>query len=237
MGETTLICLPFAGAGAAFFRPWQRQAPQGLRILPVQLPGREERFVEPPHTDAAQATDEACALVTGHLAAGAPVAVFGHSMGAVLAYELAHRLEAAAGVRLERLFVSGSPGPWSGRTEWVGDLPEEQFLAKVRVIAGYAHAALDDPEMRELLLPTLRADVRLHESYRPTSDRRLRTPISALRGRQDGLVSAAQITQWAEATAGGLRTSELDGGHMYLTEQPGQLLDLIAAELRTVEVG
>jgi surfactin synthase thioesterase subunit len=170
--ETHLVCLPFAGAGASFFTPWQDRAPEGLHVLPVRLPGREERFVEEPYTDAVRAAAEAHTQVTRQLPEGARVAVFGHSLGAVLGFERAYRLEAEPGVRLDALVVSGAPGPWSGRADRASGLPDAEFLARVRTFAGYAHPALEHPEMRELLLPLLRADVRMHETYRA----RLRPP-------------------------------------------------------------
>ncbi|WP_443062735.1 thioesterase II family protein [Streptomyces sp. NBC_00390] len=231
--RTVLVLVPFAGAGASFFKPWQAHAPQGIQVLPVQLPGREERFTEPAYTDAAAAADEVYARLSGELRGGARVAVFGHSMGAVLGFELAHRLEADAGVRFERLVVSGAPGPWTGRTEHAHALSDDDFLARVRVFAGYAHPALENAEMRELLLPTLRADVRLHETYAPSTDRLLSVPVTSLRGRDDELVSAFQAAQWSVATTGKLTTPELPGGHMYLTENAATVLELIAAELGT----
>ncbi|MFB7306122.1 thioesterase II family protein [Streptomyces sp. NPDC056192] len=232
MEETVLICLPFAGAGASFFTPWQGQAPAGLTILPVQLPGREKRFAEPAYTSAAEAVDDAYAQVTAALGgSGRRVAVFGHSMGAVLAYELAHRLEREPGIRLEALFVSGSPGPWTARTDRAGGLPEDEFVARVKIFAGYAHPALENPEMRELLLPSLRADVQLHESYRPASERLLTVRVVSVRGRTDALVGAAGAAEWGRATSGKLTVAELDGGHMYLADRPGALLELIATEL------
>ncbi|MGW6896993.1 thioesterase II family protein [Streptomyces sp. NPDC054919] len=232
MEETVLICLPFAGAGASFFTPWQGRAPVGLTILPVQLPGREKRFAEPAYTSAAEAVDDAYAQVTSALrGTDRRVAVFGHSMGAVLAYELAHRLEREPGIRLEALFVSGSPGPWTDRTDRAGGMPADEFVARVKSFAGYAHPALEDPEMRELLLPSLRADVQLHESYRPASERPLTVRVVSVRGRTDTLVGAAGAAEWGWATSGKLTVAELDGGHMYLADRPGALLELIATEL------
>ncbi|MFF0285054.1 thioesterase II family protein [Streptomyces sp. NPDC005262] len=232
MEETVLICLPFAGAGASFFTPWQGQAPAGLTILPVQLPGREKRFAEPAYASAAEAVDDAYAQVTAVLGGtGRRAAVFGHSMGAVLAYELAHRLEREPGIRLEALFVSGSAGPWTARSDRAGGLPENEFVARVRSFAGYAHPALENPEMRELLLPSLRADVQLHESYRPASERPLAVRVVSVRGRTDTLVGAAGAAEWGSATNGKLTVAELDGGHMYLADRPGALLELIATEL------
>lgn len=234
--ETVLICLPFAGAGPSFFTPWQKLAPEGLRILPVSLPGREKRFPEPAHTSAAPAVDDAYAQVTAALGGqdgGGPVVLFGHSMGAVLAYELAHRIERAGGaVRLAALVVSGAPGPWTPRTDRADGLPDEEFAARVRAFAGYDHPALANPEMRELLLPALRADVRLHETYVPSTDRPLGVPVISVRGREDTLVGPAEAAEWGRATTGKLTVAEPAGGHMYLTERPGELLELVAAEVR-----
>ncbi|MCA1274793.1 alpha/beta fold hydrolase, partial [Streptomyces sp. 7G] len=195
--DTVLICLPFAGAGPSFFTPWQKLAPEGLRILPVSLPGREKRFPEPAYDAAAPAVDDAYAQVTAALGGadgdggGSPVVLFGHSMGAVLAYELAHRIERAGGpLRLAALVVSGAPGPWTPRTDRADGLPDEEFAAGGGAFAGYDHPALADPEMRELLLPALRADVRLHETYVPSTDSPLSVPVISVRGREDTLVGA-----------------------------------------------
>ncbi|MBW3704969.1 thioesterase [Streptomyces griseus] len=236
--ETVLICLPFAGAGPSFFTPWQKLAPEGLRILPVSLPGREKRFPEPAHTSAAPAVDDAYAQVVAALgggdgSGGGPVVLFGHSMGAVLAYELAHRIERSGGpVRLAALVVSGAPGPWTPRTDRAHGLPDEEFATRVRAFAGYDHPALADPEMRELLLPTLRADVRLHETYAPSTDRPLGVPVISVRGREDTLVGAAEAAEWGRATTGKLTVAEPAGGHMYLTQRPGELLELVASGVR-----
>ncbi|MFF3531067.1 thioesterase II family protein [Streptomyces rubiginosohelvolus] len=237
--DTVLICLPFAGAGPSFFTPWQKLAPEGLRILPVSLPGREKRFPEPAYDAAAPAVDDAYAQVTAALGGadgdegGSPVVLFGHSMGAVLAYELAHRIERAGGpVRLAALVVSGAPGPWTPRADRADGLPDEEFAARVRAFAGYDHPALADPEMRELLLPALRADVRLHEMYVPSTDSPLSAPVISVRGREDTLVGATEAAEWGRATTAKLTVAEPAGGHMYLAERPGELLELVAAEVR-----
>jgi surfactin synthase thioesterase subunit len=235
MPTTHLICLPFAGSGASFFKEWQSIAPEGLRIVPVQLPGREERFIDAPHTEVARAVEEIHTTVLDQLADAERVALFGHSLGAVLAYELTHQLCASRAVPPSRLFVSGSPGPWNGREHRATGLDDEAFLAQVRAFAGYDHPALAHPEMRALLLPMLRADVQMHENYRPASDKPLDVAITALRGSGDELVDAEQTAQWREATTAEFRTAELDGGHMYLADDAEALLRLIAAELGTAD--
>ena len=193
MPPTVLVCLPFAGAGASFFRGWRSDA---LRVLPVQLAGREERFTETPSTDVAQAVDDALPRVLERIEGGERVALFGHSMGAVLAFEFARRISAVDDVPLARLFVSGAPGPWSHREHRATGLDDEGFLAQVELFSGYSHPALDDPELRALLLPTLRADVEMHENYRPSPGDPLTAPITTMRGRADTLVSAEQVAEW-----------------------------------------
>lgn len=231
MQETFLICLPFAGAGASFFRSWQSRAPEGLSVVAVQLPGREERLAELAHTETARAVEEVFHQVAERVDGACRVALFGHSLGAVLAYELAHRLVEAQGFRELHLFVSGSPSPSRGRADFASGLSDDEFLARVRSFAGYSHPALDDPEMRELLLPVLRADVEMHEGYSPSSSKPLPIPVTSLRGADDELVCAAEAARWAEATTGRFATVELAGGHMYLADQADALLQLINAGL------
>src|SRR5258706_11576916 len=101
MSQPTLVCLPFDGAGASFYRPWSSDAYRSrLRIVPLQLPGRERRVDEPPHRDVHAAVDELAADLPDALEGATRVALFGHSLGAVLAYELAHRVTAMGGIEL-----------------------------------------------------------------------------------------------------------------------------------------
>lgn len=221
----SLVCLPFAGAGASFFNDWVSLA-RPLTIVAPQLPGREKRFLEEPCRDVAEA-------ITGILpdvlekVSGSRVIVFGHSLGAVLAYELAHRLVNASNVQLEHLVVSGSPGPWTPRANRATGLEDQAFLDQVRQFAGYDHPALGDPELCEMLLPTLRADVEMHEAYYPPEDRLLDIPITVVRGSHDELVSREEAAQWQGATSLPLSSMEIAGGHMYLTEVPEKLLHMI----------
>ncbi|WP_405981989.1 thioesterase II family protein [Streptomyces sp. NBC_00158] len=227
--STSLVCLPFAGGGAGFYRAWPKHRLAGTSIVPLQLPGREERFGEQPHTDVQTAARDLVRSLEGR--AEGRIALFGHSLGAVLAFEVARELEARGAVELCHLFVSGSPGPWTGRSERATGLGDDDFVEQVARFAGYRHPALDDPTLREVLLPTLRADTEMHEDYKPSSADPLMVPITALRGTDDTLVSKEGAAQWAAATRGDFGYLELPGGHMYLADAPEQLLDTMGRVL------
>jgi surfactin synthase thioesterase subunit len=130
-------------------------------------------------------------------------------------------------VELVRFFASGSHPPQVPRPGRAAGLPDAEFLARVQEFAGFRDEALDDPELLELVLPALRADVEMHEAYRPSTQRPLPVPITAVRGRDDLLVSAAEAAGWAGATTAGFDLVELPGGHMYLTGSAEPLLELL----------
>ncbi|MEV7190128.1 alpha/beta fold hydrolase [Kitasatospora sp. NPDC093102] len=227
--RTALVCVPFAGAGPSFFHPWRALSAGRWRVVPVELPGRERRILETPYRNAVEAARNCVDALVADLDEGERVVLFGHSLGAVLAYEFAHLL-GARGVHVERLVVSGSPGPRTQRERRATGLPEEEFLARVEEFAGFRHEALDHPEMRELILPVLRADCEMHENYVPSTDEPLSVPVCSLRGGSDGLVGAEQAQEWRKATTGGFSYRELPGDHMYLVDSGREVLELIEAE-------
>ncbi|MGW3645394.1 thioesterase II family protein [Streptomyces sp. NPDC000878] len=228
---TKLICLPYAGAGASFYRPWTALAGDALEIVPLQLPGRERLIDEEPYRDAHQAVDGLLTQLREQLGGGDghQVALFGHSLGAVLAYELAHRLVEEPGVELRHVFVSGSPEPARGRERRATGLSDEEFLARVGDFAGYHHPALDDPEMREMILPALRADVEMHESYEPSTDSPLDAPVTVVRGEDDDLVGYDDAESWSKVAGRDFEHVEVPGGHMYLTDAAPALVRLVVS--------
>jgi surfactin synthase thioesterase subunit len=218
-----LVCLPFAGAGASFFYPWNKKTGKEIEIVAIQLPGREWRVDEEPYRDVNTAVDDLFPEIAEELEGG-PVMLFGHSLGAVLAYELAHRFSTAPGFDVARLIVSGSPGPWTRRARRATGLPDGDFLDRVREFAQYNAEAMQDPEVRKLVLPTLRADVVMHEEYVSGSSDPLPAPITSLRGHDDQLVTAGHAAEWAKATNREFELIELPGSHMYITQGADDIL-------------
>ncbi|WP_369226881.1 thioesterase II family protein [Streptomyces sp. R39] len=227
--RTALLCVPFAGAGPSFFHPWRALSAGRWRVVSVELPGRERRILQTPYRNVVEAAEKSVDDIMAELGEGTRTVLFGHSLGAVLAYELVHLLS-SRGVRVERLVVSGSPGPWTQRERRATGLPDDEFLARVEEFAGFRHEALDHPEMRELILPVLQADCEMHENYVPSTDEPVSVPICSIRGTFDGLVSAEQAQEWRKATTGEFTSAEIPGDHMYLVDHAREVLDLIAAE-------
>ncbi|UZI32666.1 alpha/beta fold hydrolase [Streptomyces sp. CA-278952] len=226
----SLVCLPYAGSGAGFYRPWNSRREHGIQVVPLQLPGREELFLDEPYEDAVQAAQALAPQVVERVGRQAPFGLFGHSLGAVLAFELARELERLGGTGLSHLFVSGSPGPWDGRAERATGMDDEKFIGLVGTLAGYRHEAFDDPDLREILLPLLRADVAMHENYKPASKEPLSVPVTSLRGADDELVSCTEAQGWRAATTSAFTYREVPGGHMYLVDSPESVLATVAAE-------
>lgn len=229
--HTTLVCLGFAGSGASFFRPWQDLAPTGLRVVAPQLPGREWRIDEPPPLDVREAVDSILDTVVSS-AEGTRVALFGQCFGAILAFELAHELVQVPEVDLVHLFPSGSPGPWTRKEPWATGLDDEHLLRRVRDDAGYQHEALEIPELRDLIVPALRADMESHEKYTVDTSAPLDVPVTAIRGRDDRIASATAAREWAAATTAPFALAEFDGGHMYIVDLARSLLELVESVTR-----
>src|ERR1700759_5440128 len=161
------LCLPFAGGGASFYRAWAPLAPAGVAIRPVQLPGREERMGERPIDRMAALVQAAADGMMSSL--DTPYVLFGHSMGALVAFELAHALRERGAPPPVHLFVSGSPSPKLAELVTpIFQLPGEQFFEAVRHFGGLPDEVLRSPELIALLMPRLRADLAVTGTYRHT---------------------------------------------------------------------
>ncbi|AYN37919.1 thioesterase [Streptomyces dangxiongensis] len=214
-----LYCFPHAGGAASAYRPWPAALPDGIEVVAVQLPGREHRITEPPCVDPALIADAIGADVAAH--GSRPYALFGHSMGALLAFEVARTL--SAGDRLPGpalLAVSGMEHPASGRPRpALSGLPEAELLAWVSGLGGSPAQALADPQLLEILLPVLRADLAWLEGYVPRPAPRLACPLSVFAGERDDRVALAGLRAWAGETRETATVRRYPSGHFYAAEQ------------------
>ncbi|GAB3145971.1 alpha/beta fold hydrolase [Amycolatopsis stemonae] len=225
-----VLCFPPAGAGPSFFQAWPA-ASAALRFAAVELPGKERRFAEEPATSMTQLLAAIAEDVLREAGAAGRVGVFGHSFGARVAYEAARLIAREQPGTDLTLFVSGAAPPAVRRPAPIAGLPDDEFVEAVADLAGYRHPALADPDLRELLLPALRGDVAVDETYQPDHTGPVAFPIVSIRGADDELVSAAAAAGWAEATSAAWRAEDLPGGHMYLVEQWQPLVALLESAL------
>ncbi|WKX71554.1 thioesterase II family protein [Streptomyces sp. XD-27] len=224
-----LLCLPFAGGGANFFRPWNgMDGLTGVVATPLQLPGRERRLDDEPYRDVHVAADGL--LPDALKAAGdGPVALFGHCfLGAALAYELTRRIIETGANDVVHLFISAARPPSAGPVSDVSELTDDAFLKHVEETTGRQYAGYDVPEIRDLFMPTLRADYTMDESYRPSGGALLDVPMTGVYAADDTFVSRDEVAEWQNVTTAGFSLVELPGGHMYPDDDPGPLLALIS---------
>lgn len=192
-----LFCLPHAGAGASAYRDWAPLLAPSVKVVGVQPPGRENRFADP-YTPSATLLSHELAEAVAERAQGA-FALFGHSMGALLAYETAHRL-AALGRAPACLFVSGYWAPQlPHRRRQVHLLPEDELIRQLRDLEGTVPEVLDHPKLLEFLLPLIRADFELCETYRWSSRPLLDVPVVALGGASDPGVEVPPLAAWGSS--------------------------------------
>ena len=221
-----LVCLPHAGGAASYYRPLAMAMHPAADVLAVQYPGRQDRADEPQAADFAELVDRTTAALLPEL--DRPVALFGHSMGSLLAFEVVKRLE-KAGIAPLVLFASAGVRPTDRRRqERLRSATDEQLLADLSGLAGTEARLLDNEDMRALFLPPLRADYRMLATYE-FDGTTVACPVVSLTGDNDPRVPVADAEAWATHTTGRFDLHVFPGGHFYLADQ----WDEVCAVIRT----
>jgi medium-chain acyl-[acyl-carrier-protein] hydrolase len=229
-----LFCLPHAGAGASVFRGWPGGLPAGVEVGAVQLPGREARLAEPLMTNMGELIGALGKALKPYL--DCPFALYGHSMGARVAFELARSLR-SHGPMPAALFVSGCPAPQIPLRQSYHQLSAEQLLAAFRELGGTPPEAFQYPELLEMMLPILKADFSLAETCPYAAEPPLDCPIVAYCGDQDTEAPVGDVDAWRAQTSSSFSRHVLPGGHFFVQERQGELLWLLAAELAKLVPG
>jgi medium-chain acyl-[acyl-carrier-protein] hydrolase len=221
-----LFCFPYAGGGPLIYRNWPDNLPDFVEVCPVQLPGRGQRIREPGITQFEILIPKlAEALVP---AFDKPFAFFGHSLGATIAFELSRYLRREHGIQPVHLFASGSPAPQlPDRHPRTFDQPESEFIESVRRLKGTPQEVLDNPELMQLIIPLLRADFQLAQTYVYTDDLPLDCPLSAFGGLQDIDIPREDIESWREQTTAAFTIRMLPGDHFFLLTEQRRILQLV----------
>lgn len=229
-----LLCFHHAGGSPSSFRPWMSELPAHIELLAVRLAGREARLRQTPVKSVAEVVEPLAEALAPLLADNQRVAIFGHSMGALLGFELTRELRRRELPRPELLVVSGRNAPGAGRKLELHQLSDRKLIDEVqRIYGGIPQAILDEPELLALTLPVLRADLTINETHVLTDEPPLDVPIRAYAGLDDPHVGKAGLERWAEYTSGGFEWAQAEGDHFYLAPAPGKrwLLEKLAAEL------
>jgi surfactin synthase thioesterase subunit len=224
-----LVCFPHAGGSASFFFPVAKALAPAIDVAAVQYPGRQDRRNEPNIDNIAGLVDAVLPAIRP--LADRPLAFFGHSMGAVLAYEVALRLEKDGAPPLTRMYASGRRAPSRHREESVHTRGDDGIVAELRKLSGTNADLLGDPETLEMILPAVKADYTAVETYRYTPGDTLSCPIIAVIGDSDPRVTADEAKAWADHTTGTFDLRIFPGGHFYLVDQAPQVIKLISDDL------
>ncbi|GCE14977.1 thioesterase II family protein [Tengunoibacter tsumagoiensis] len=210
-----LFCLPYAGGGASIYREWSRFLPPDIDICPIQLPGRENRLIEPSINQIPLLCETLGPILLPFL--DRPYAFFGHSMGSLVSFELTRWLRRAQQPLPRYLFVSGGRAPqvWH-KEDPIYNLPEPDFLSAIQKLGGTPEAVLREPELLQLILPILRADFELCETYSYQEEEPLAVPIAALGGLSDPEVSQSQLDAWRTQTNRRFTLHMFAGNHFFI---------------------
>lgn len=230
-----LICFPYAGGGGSVFRTWVDGLPITVEVCAIHLPGRGSRITEPPFTELLPLVQALSRDLLPYLT-DKPCAFFGHSMGALIGFELIRELRRQRARTPLHLFVSGRGAPHIPNPDPpIHDLPETEFVAELRRFNGTPKEVLEHPELMQLLIPALRADFAVCETYSYTVDAPLDCPISAFGGLDDHDVSRDRLEAWGDQSSASFSLRMFRGNHFFLHTVEQLLLQIVAKVLRQVE--
>ena len=224
------FCFPYAGGNAFTFRKWPDFLPERVEICAVQLPGRGSRIQEPPLRRISDLVPMIAQAIIGY--EDLPMAFFGHSMGAIIAFELARYLRKTRNVNLVHLFVSGRRAPQVPLDEpMTHNLPEPEFIETLRTLNGTPKEVFEHPELLELMIPVLRADFAVCQTYDYTHEPPLDCPITAFGGLKDGEVTREQLEAWRKQTTASFSLRMLPGDHFFINSAQPLFFELISRDL------
>lgn len=225
-----LFCLPYAGAGASVFRDWPQAMAPEIEVWPIHIPGRERRLGEPPMRSIQSVATGAASGLAPHL--GQPYAIFGHSMGALIGFELVRALRQARRRLPQALLVSGFGGPHcASRRPPIHARDDEPFKEAISALNGTPSDVIANAELMDLLLPLLRADFQAVETYNYFDEPALDIPILVYSGRDDLDTPPEDLTEWSRHTIVGSRVKFFDGDHFYLRTSGPALCEQVRSDL------
>lgn len=233
--ELKMFCFPYAGGTSLVFKKWEDLLPPVVQVIAVELPGRGLRLREPPLDSLPALIDDLERRILPLL--DKPFVFFGHSMGAIIAFEMARTLRRKYAWRPQALLVAGRRAPQLPNSEPVTyNLPEDEFIEELIKLDGTPKEVLEQAELMEMMIPLLRADFRLVQTYEYLAEAPLQCPIIVYGGLQDSRVTSDLLSPWKEQTTSRCEVRMLPGDHFFIRSSHASLLESLARELHEIVV-
>lgn len=226
-----LVCFPYAGASAQIFYDWPAHFGPEIGICLVHLPGRGKRLHERPFTQLSPLVDSIVQNMPDELLEG-PFALYGHSMGAILGFEIARAIRRRNRIEPVQLFLSGRSAPHVVQSEAARFcLPHDELIAKLKELNGTPQGLFEDPEFTELFLPVLRADFEIADTYQYRPERSLSCPITVYGGLDDREAPVADLHAWKEHTSAAFKVRLFPGDHFFINDSNAHFLKALQFDI------
>jgi medium-chain acyl-[acyl-carrier-protein] hydrolase len=232
MKHTKLFCFSYAGGSAAIYYSWKKYFSNRFEVIPIEFSGRGSRFFEPLFQSMDEMLEDLHLQIHKHMD-GSQFALFGHSLGGLLAYELAYKLKERYGILPHHLFISAHSAPHIEKDckKLTYSLPQEQFLEEVAAMGGTPPQFFEEPDLQKLFIPVLRADFRISEMYCFTEKLEpLQCDITLFTGSEDDGVEG-DIFEWKQHTGRKFAFYEFEGDHFFIHEHKEAMIEIIKNHL------
>lgn len=226
--QIRLICFPHAGGGASAFRTWQKALPASIEVMGVILPGREKRFQEAP-VPSVEALVPALADAIARLS-DRKIALFGHSLGGIIAFEVARRLFERHNIQPAHLIIAAAPAPefFPPADQFHHIKDDATFIQALSALGGMQRDILEAQELLNMLLPVIRADIEAFETYSCINPIKMPWPVSVLGGQDDGTIKPEELSGWQSHAGGSFSLEYFPGDHFFVQSAEGVLLSRLA---------
>lgn len=222
-----LFCIPYAGGSASVYTSWKKAFLPDIELIPIELAGKGSRFNQPLYENIEQAVSDILSILQSKLDSS-PYALFGHSMGALLVFEVLHALKEQNAPMPITTFFSGKNPPHIAPTTNRHKLEGKAFWEEVRSMGGTPAELMTSTELMDIFTPILKRDFKLVETYAPNLNRELiTTPVTVLYGTKDDTVSVDRMTEWSRHTIEDIRFATFDGGHFFIQEHEQAVISLV----------
>lgn len=227
-----LVCFPFAGGSAAFYNEWQKHIPRHIEVSAVELPGRGMRFGESLRYHMTSIAEPIVELLKA--LSDKPYVIFGHSMGSLIGYEISRRMQALGKGPLA-LLASGRRAPCVPLSDPpLHTLDDHALVRRLGEYNGTPAEVLNDPDMRGLFLPIIRADLQINDTYAQGADSSLKCPIYAFAGEDDPEAPPVMVERWSAMTSGEFSMNRFKGGHFFLKEKQQDFMERLNSRLENI---